>query len=133
MPITKILTAMILLFNGSTLAFSYGHLSTMPRDLHSLPLHAKKPTRMSGIGGLSGSNASSNKKSPKKVPSAKSSSAKNGTFESVFERPKMSNDTPLGSILLAFLNPLRNPNSLFLYLLVIVSVLGKINENNAGN
>jgi len=32
-------------------------------------------------------------------------------------------------VILAFLTPWRNPNSLFLYLLIIVSVLGKVNEN----
>lgn len=132
--IIKMFTATLLLFSGSTFAFSLSGLSTItPRVLRSPPLHAKKPTRMNGIGGLPGSSATGSKKSPKQVSNAKSSSAKNGTSKSVFERPKMSNETPLASILLAFLNPLRNPNSLFLYLLVIVSVLGKMNENNVGN
>lgn len=42
---------------------------------------------------------------------------------------KITSSTPWSKIFLAFLNPLRNPNSLFLYLLLIVTVLGKINEN----
>ena len=33
------------------------------------------------------------------------------------------------NIILAFLIPWRNPNSLFLYMFIIVSVLGKLNEN----
>ena len=37
-------------------------------------------------------------------------------------------DIDWGEITLAFLTPWRNPNSIFLYLLIIVSVLGKINE-----
>ena len=73
------------------------------------------------------------KKAAKKVTDKKKSNAKSVATKSVFDRPKLSNDTKWSTILVAFLNPLRNPNSLFLYLLVIVSVLGKFNENNVGN
>ncbi|KAL7461402.1 hypothetical protein ACHAXS_001823 [Conticribra weissflogii] len=45
------------------------------------------------------------------------------------DNEKITSSTPWSKIFLAFLNPLRNPNSLFLYLLLIVTVLGKINEN----
>jgi hypothetical protein len=38
-------------------------------------------------------------------------------------------DIDWGKIALAFLTPWRNPNSIFLYLLIIVSILGKANEN----
>lgn len=36
--------------------------------------------------------------------------------------------TPWSSIILAFLTPWRNPNSLFLYMIIAVSVLGEINK-----
>ena len=88
---------------------------------------------MSGIGGMPSSRMNS-KTNSSKVSNVKSKPSKNnGTSKSVFDRPKLSNETPWASILVAFLNPLRNPNSLFLYLLVIVSVLGKLNENNVAN
>ena len=37
--------------------------------------------------------------------------------------------TPWSTILLSFLIPWRNPNSIFLYMLLAVSVLGKLNEH----
>lgn len=37
--------------------------------------------------------------------------------------------TDWGDIMLAFLTPWRNPNSIFLYMLIGVSVLGEINKN----
>lgn len=37
--------------------------------------------------------------------------------------------TPWSTILVSFLIPWRNPNSIFLYLLLVVSVLGKLNEH----
>ena len=117
----KIFVTSILLFSGSALAF--GHQSIPTIRTHSFELGAKKPIR-TNIGG---------KKATKKVTDNKKSPAKSVATKSVFDRPKLSNDTKWSTILVAFLNPLRNPNSLFLYLLVIVSVLGKFNENNVGN
>jgi hypothetical protein len=130
----------VIMLLGSAAAFSNVHTLTKVQA-NSLELYAKKPT-MSGVGGLPGFKSNSKKPVTSKAApttksitkaSAKQSSTtkpkKNGTSKSVFEQPKLSTDTPWSSILVAFLNPLRNPNSLFLYLLIIVSVLGKLNEN----
>mmetsp|Transcript_18241 Transcript_18241/g.32145 ORF Transcript_18241/g.32145 Transcript_18241/m.32145 type:complete len:178 (+) Transcript_18241:83-616(+) len=88
-----------------------------------------------GIGGLNISRPTSNNKkivssTPKK--SIKKNISKNkkitkSTGDNEASQPKPEIDW--GKILLAFLTPWRNPNSLFLYLLIIVSVLGKLNEN----
>lgn len=64
----------------------------------------------------------------KQTINSSSSSSSSNTPKGVFNQPALSNETPWGKILVAFLNPVRNPNSIFLYLLIIVSVLGKINE-----
>jgi hypothetical protein len=137
----RILIKSILLFlflgSGSVSAFNLGSVRAAASPaIRSVPLYAKKPTKMSGIGGMPGPKPTIGKSKPTKVANAKTSNTKptkNGTAKSVFDRPKISSETPWSSILVAFLNPLRNPNSLFLYLLLIVSVLGKLNENNVGN
>lgn len=86
--------------------------------------------RKSGIGGL---NTFKPKTVSKKTASAKKGNVKNAApvkkqpTGSVFD-VKMSEETPIGTILISFLIPWRNPNSIFLYMLIIVSVLGKLNE-----
>ena len=92
---------------------------------------SKKPVA-TGIGGLNNTFKISkpNKAAKKSVPPTKKSNTpakKTQPTGSVFN-VKMSEETPWSSILLSFLIPWRNPNSIFLYLLIIVSVLGKINE-----
>ena len=96
--------------------------------------------RKSGIGGLNtfkSSSSSSKPKTttPKKTAPVKKSNVKNAANAPVKKQPtgsvfnvKMSEETPIGTILLSFLIPWRNPNSIFLYMLIIVSVLGKMNE-----
>lgn len=93
----------------------------------------------SGIGGLNDSFKSSRtpKTTPKNNVQEKKSNVKNSAITplkkptqptgSVFN-VKLSEDTDLSKILVSLLIPWRNPNSIFLYLLIIVSVLGKINE-----
>lgn len=85
--------------------------------------------RKSGIGGM---NTFKPKTAAKKAPVKKSSVKNAATVKkqptgSVFD-VKMSEETPIGTILISFLIPWRNPNSIFLYMLIIVSVLGKMNE-----
>ena len=90
--------------------------------------------RKSGIGGM---NTFKPKTAVKKTVPVKKSNVKNAAKNnapvkkqptgSVFD-VKMSEETPIGTILISFLIPWRNPNSIFLYMLIIVSVLGKMNE-----
>ncbi|KAL7445904.1 hypothetical protein ACHAXM_011723 [Skeletonema potamos] len=103
---------------------------------------SKKQPAVSGIGGLNTARKSSGKPktTPKKnvpPPTAAAAKKKKSAVSapvkktqptgSVF-RVKMSEETPWSTILVSFLIPWRNPNSIFLYLLIIVSVLGKMNE-----
>jgi len=90
---------------------------------------SKKPV----IGGLNSAFKTSKPKTTakKSVQAAKKNNApakKTQPTGSVFN-VKMSEETPWSSILVSFLIPWRNPNSIFLYLLIIVSVLGKMNEH----
>ena len=90
--------------------------------------------RKSGIGGMNTfkSKPVSKKTTPVKKSNVKNSAKNNAPVKkqptgSVFD-VKMSEETPIGTILISFLIPWRNPNSIFLYMLIIVSVLGKMNE-----
>ena len=92
---------------------------------------AKKPVA-TGIGGLNNAFKISKpttaaKKSAPPTKKSNTPAKKTQPTGSVFN-VKMSQETPWSSILLSFLIPWRNPNSIFLYLLIIVSVLGKMNE-----
>ena len=96
---------------------------------------SKKPVA-TGIGGLNNTfkiskPTAATKKSappkPKKKSNIPANAKKTQPAGSVFN-VKMSEETPWSTILLSFLIPWRNPNSIFLYLLIIVSVLGKMNE-----
>jgi len=93
---------------------------------------SKKPVA-TGIGGLNSAFKTSKPKTAakKSVQAAKKNNIpakKTQPTGSVFN-VKMSEETPWSSILVSFLIPWRNPNSIFLYLLIIVSVLGKMNEH----
>ena len=93
---------------------------------------SKKPVA-TGIGGLNSAFKTSKPKTTakKSVQAAKKNNVpvkKTQPTGSVFN-VKMSEETPWSSILVSFLIPWRNPNSIFLYLLIIVSVLGKMNEH----
>ncbi|KAL3802982.1 hypothetical protein HJC23_011605 [Cyclotella cryptica] len=156
----KFLIASILLLQaigrdvGSVSAFGLSRTSTTASHKRTATsrrishrMYVKKQSKISGIGGIGGPKpiASRNgsvggdkkntSKRTSKISKKTSASAKpaKGTAKSVFSRPALSSDTPWSTILVAFLNPLRNPNSLFLYLLLIVSVLGKLNEGNVGS
>lgn len=90
--------------------------------------------RKSGIGGMNTfkSKPASKKTTPVKKSNVKNVAKNNAPVKkqptgSVFD-VKMSEETPIGTILISFLIPWRNPNSIFLYMLIIVSVLGKMNE-----
>jgi hypothetical protein len=90
--------------------------------------------RKSGIGGMNTfkSKPVSKKTAPVKKSNVKNAAKNNAPVKkqptgSVFD-VKMSEETPIGTILISFLIPWRNPNSIFLYMLIIVSVLGKMNE-----
>eukprot|EP00986_Skeletonema_menzelii_P008066 scaffold3306_cov151-Skeletonema_menzelii.AAC.7 len=92
---------------------------------------AKKPVA-TGIGGLNNAFKISKpttaaKKSAPPTKKSNTPAKKKQPTGSVFN-VKMSEETPWSSILLSFLIPWRNPNSIFLYLLIIVFVLGKMNE-----
>ena len=65
-----------------------------------------------------------------KKPAPKKSVVKSPPKKSAESTSRRAPDTEAdwGSIILLFLTPWRNPNSIFLYMLVIVSVLGKMNE-----
>jgi len=86
------------------------------------------------IGGIGGLNI--NKTPPKKnitkssIKSKKSISKNVKSVESTGKNVSESTttNTPWSTIILAFLIPWKNPNSLFLYMIIIVSVLGKMNE-----
>jgi hypothetical protein len=112
---------------------------TSRRDVSCNVLNRNK--KVSGIGGLDATFKSSSKPktTPKKnIPLAKKSNIKKSAAKSAPVKKtqptgsvfnvKMSEDTPWSTILVSFLIPWRNPNSIFLYLLIIVSVLGKVNE-----
>ncbi len=105
----------------------------------------KKASSVSGIGGLNTTFKSSSKpktttptkknvppaaaaKKKSNIKSAANASAKKTQPTGSVFRVKMSEETPWSTILVSFLIPWRNPNSIFLYLLIIVSVLGKMNE-----
>ena len=66
--------------------------------------------------------------SPQKAKSgpAKSDSKNNTKVAKSIDNPKA--DIDWGKIIVAFLTPWRNPNSIFLYLLIIVSLLGEANK-----
>lgn len=42
---------------------------------------------------------------------------------------KNPNLPPLSQLIGAFMNPMRNPNSIFVYMIIIINVLGKLNED----
>ncbi|KAL7478452.1 hypothetical protein ACHAW6_004219 [Cyclotella cf. meneghiniana] len=132
-------------FGLSRIPSRASHRRTVNVRHQSHRMYVKKTSKISGIGGIGGpkptairsgssgkTNTSKNSSKSTKKTSANTNPAK-VTTKSVVSRPALSSDTPWSSILVAFLNPLRNPNSLFLYLLLIVSVLGKLNEGNVGS
>jgi len=90
-------------------------------------LHAKP---VSGVGGMKnkggGQKAKTGVKAKKNVPSKKG--PKNKSVLKVGMNPESNIDW--GKLIVAFLTPWRNPNSILLYLFIIVSILGKANENN---
>ena len=95
--------------------------------------------KISGIGGLNVGNSPplksktiDNKTTVVRKPKAVIASKPiNTTIPKTPSKNKESVPTEISwsKIILAFLIPWRNPNSLFLYMLLIVSVLGKLNEN----
>jgi hypothetical protein len=146
----QIFIASILLLQAvdNASSFSCGQVTSIQQRANqsSTRLLAKKPSNISGVGGMFGTpkklaksgtvkapakktiTKPTSKSTPTKAAAEAAPKAAKGTAKSVFSRPALASDTPWSSILVAFLNPLRNPNSLFLYLLIIVSVLGKLNE-----
>ena len=125
-----ILALIVLVVHGS----AFAPMPSSAITSRDLSCNAKKPVA-TGIGGLNNSfkigSGSKPKTAPKKiVPAAKKSngSVKKTKPSGSSSDVKMSEETSWSTILLAFLTPWRNPNSIFLYLLIIVSVLGKMNE-----
>ena len=86
----------------------------------------KNNSKEQGIGGTPqvvgiGASAGKNRAAGDKKVSTSNGSSNTGKDKNQFP--------PISTLLLAFLNPLRNPNSLFLYMIIIVTVLGKMNED----
>lgn len=73
--------------------------------------------------------SSTPKKSVVNSISKKTTNKKSKTTKSISDYKPAKADIDWSKIILAFLTPWRNPNSIFLYLLIIVSVLGKMNES----
>ena len=72
-----------------------------------------------GVGG--GMKKINNIKSKKKVTSKKKKSTVTGNDAKA--------DLDWGKIIVAFLTPWRNPNSIFLYMLIILNILGNMNPH----
>mmetsp|Transcript_26753 Transcript_26753/g.57560 ORF Transcript_26753/g.57560 Transcript_26753/m.57560 type:complete len:117 (-) Transcript_26753:109-459(-) len=96
--------------------------------------------KIGGIGGLNISRPTVNK-NKKVTSSSPEKNVKKNVKKSISNDKKISKsidgnnvykpqktEIDWGKVILAFLTPWRNPNSIFLYLLIIVSVLGKVNE-----
>lgn len=145
--------AILLIANGMVYVTGFAPVQRSGVVASNTQLHAVNKKPISGIGGMGGptkiekycANYGGSKSPVKTQQKAKTvaaakpkvvnkkqtiiiSSSSSNTPKGVFNQPALSNETPWGKILVAFLNPVRNPNSIFLYLLIIVSVLGKINE-----
>lgn len=147
--------AILLIVNGMVYVTGFAPVQRSGVVASNTQLHAVNKKPISGIGGMGGPTKIEKycanyggSKSPVKIQqktktvaaakpkvvnkkqtiNSSSSSSSSNTPKGVFNQPALSNETPWGKILVAFLNPVRNPNSIFLYLLIIVSVLGKINE-----
>jgi hypothetical protein len=99
-----------------------------------------KTNKISGIGGLNfgkapiNTNTVSIEKHTRVVSKPKAKSIASKPLKKNFSKSTSKTDvsptqTPWSTIILSFLIPWRNPNSLFLYMFIIVSVLGKLNEN----
>lgn len=88
--------------------------------------------KITGIGGLNVGNAPFKTKKARDATIPQDSkpilSVKKNKIPSNNEASD-SSKIPWSKVILAFLIPWRNPNSLFLYMLLIVSVLGKLNEH----
>ena len=98
----------------------------------------KNNNNIGGIGGLNINNtnrspapkksvAKSSSMKSKKVAS-KSNVAKKKTQTTASKEVSDPTKTPWSTIILAFLIPWKNPNSIFLYMLIAVSVLGQLND-----
>ena len=72
-----------------------------------------------GVGG--GTKKINNIKSKKKVTTSKKENTVTGNDAKA--------DLDWGKIIVAFLTPWRNPNSIFLYMLIILNILGNMNPH----
>mmetsp|Transcript_20003 Transcript_20003/g.42089 ORF Transcript_20003/g.42089 Transcript_20003/m.42089 type:complete len:156 (-) Transcript_20003:214-681(-) len=96
-------------------------------------------TTVGGIGGLNigriapkpskkaASSPAPKKSAPKKAAVPKKKVTKNTISDKALSTPQKT-EIDWGKIILAFLTPWRNPNSIFLYLLIGVSILGEVNK-----
>lgn len=104
------------------------HLTPKRNSDKASTLTSKKT---SGIGGLNVGNVPLKTKKARDISTSKDSKPKPSAKKIKIPSNNESSDPskiPWSKVILAFLIPWRNPNSLFLYMLLIVSVLGKLNE-----
>ena len=112
-----------ILFVQASAAFM--HPAATYGAVHRNVLYAKKGGQFNNISGIGGLNKASKSTAPKKNNITKGiSKSTKSTGADTSSEP-----TDWSKIFVAFLTPWRNPNSILLYLFIIVYVLGKIGEN----